>query len=62
MRAWTCDKCSTTLSEFNCHHIYSFSKHKEVDLCSVCLRAHDEALEEADRKFFKKRQEKRGKG
>lgn len=54
MQIYKCEKCGKQISGFECHLVYSFSKSIAVDLCTSCLIKHDNALEKADEKFFKK--------
>ena len=54
MQIYKCDKCGKQISGVECCSVYSFSKGVNVDLCFCCLHKHDQALEQADKKFFEK--------
>lgn len=52
MIKYFCDKCGHELGVAAIYKAFSRSKCREVQLCCVCQRKLDEALKEADKKFF----------
>lgn len=54
MIKYICDKCGTEMGEISAYRVYSFSKGKVVTLCLKCLKAHDKALEKADKIFLRR--------
>lgn len=52
MIKYFCDKCGHELGVAAICKAFSRSKCREVQLCCMCQRKLDEALKEADKKFF----------
>ena len=53
MEKYICDKCGKECGAYGYYKPYSFSKGRQVGLCSSCKNKLEKAIKKADADFFK---------